>query len=206
MKKDKDHTTEQQILEAAETLFYERGYAMTHTTDIARMVGCNQALVHYYFRTKEKLFESFFESKVRLFIMALVNSGDEEKDFESKLKKKIEVHFDMLRNHPRLPFLLFNEISTNPKKVEEYKTKLGDMPSLLLESLDKELEKQARLGNIIKISAIDLLITIISMNAIMFVASPIFKALTNAGEKEYEMMLDKRRSLNVEIILKYLKP
>jgi AcrR family transcriptional regulator len=206
MKKDKDHTTEQQILEAAETLFYERGYAMTHTTDIARMVGCNQALVHYYFRTKEKLFESFFESKVRLFIMALVNSGDEEKDFESKLKKKIEVHFDMLRNHPRLPFLLFNEISTNPKKVEEYKTKLGDLPSLLLESLDKELEKQARLGNIIKISAIDLLITIISMNAIMFVASPIFKALTNAGEKEYEMMLDKRRSLNVEIILKYLKP
>ena len=138
--------------------------------------------------------------------MALVNSGNEEKDFENKLKKKIEVHFDMLRNHPRLPFLLFNEISTNPKKIEEYKVKLADMPSLLLESLDKELEKQARLGNIIKIQAIDLLITIISMNAIMFVASPIFKALTNTGEKEYEMMLDKRRSLNVEIILKYLKP
>ncbi len=206
MKKNRDHTTEQRILEAAEKLFYERGYAMTHTTDIAREVGCNQALVHYYFRTKERLFESFFENKIKLFIGALANSGNDESDFESKLRKKIEAHYDIIRKHPRLPFLLFNELSTNSKKISEYKAKLGDTPAQLLESFDKERKEQAEKGNIIEIGALDLIATIISLNAILFIAAPIFRALSNSTEKDYEKILDRRKELNVDIVLKYLKP
>ena len=67
----KDISTEQLILEAAEKLFLEKGFAMTSTTEIARVAGCNQALVHYYFRTKENLFQSIFENKFRMLISTL---------------------------------------------------------------------------------------------------------------------------------------
>jgi len=63
-----DIPMEQLIVETAERLFLEKGFAMTSTTEIAKEIGCNQALVHYYFRTKAKLFEAIFEKKIKLFI------------------------------------------------------------------------------------------------------------------------------------------
>ena len=53
---NKDNNMEQQILQCAEELFLEKGFSLVSTTDIAKKAGCNQALVHYYFRTKENLF------------------------------------------------------------------------------------------------------------------------------------------------------
>jgi len=203
---EKDSTTEQQILEAAERLFYERGFAMTHTTDIAREVGCNQALVHYYFRTKEKLFESFFERKISLFISAFLLAGNDAVNFEEKLKCKIEAHFEILRANPRLPFLLFNEISTNPKRVEAFKAKFSQLPRPMMEKINEELQQEASKGNIRKVEALDLLLSIVSMNVIMFIASPIIKVVSGASDQEYDRMLERRKKENVLIILKSLKP
>ena len=61
-----NNTTEKSILEAAERLFLEKGFALTSTTMIAKEVGCNQSLIHYYFRSKEK------PPLARIFIRALV--------------------------------------------------------------------------------------------------------------------------------------
>ena len=59
------------ILETAERLFLEKGFAMTSTTEIAKEVGCNQALVHYYYRTKENLFNVIFEQKFNGFFQGI---------------------------------------------------------------------------------------------------------------------------------------
>ena len=66
--KNETEPMEQAILRAAERLFLDKGFALTSTTEIAREAGCNQALVHYYFRTKENLFEKIFEQKIRMLI------------------------------------------------------------------------------------------------------------------------------------------
>jgi len=206
MKKEKDSTTEEKILIAAEKLFYEKGYAMTHTTDIAREAGCNQALVHYYFRSKERLFDSFFENKMKLFISEFISAGNEEKSFKDRLTKKIEAHFDILRENPRLPFLLFNEISTNPKRLANIRSNIGELPGKLLSKLDKELKELSSQGEIQKIEAIDLMLTIISLNAIMFIADPIIRTMTNSNDKKFNKMLDQRREENVKTILARLQP
>ncbi len=179
---------------------------MTHTTDIAREAGCNQALVHYYFRSKERLFDLFFESKVKLFIAVFLSVGNEEELFQNKLRKKIEAHFDILRSNPRLPFLLFNEISTNNKRLENIRQNLGEIPSTLLAKLDLELEDLYKKGEINKIAAVDLMLSIISLNAIMFIADPIVRIMTNSSEKEFTQMLDRRREENVQTILARLHP
>ncbi|WRQ32914.1 TetR/AcrR family transcriptional regulator [Bacteroidales bacterium MB20-C3-3] len=206
MKPVKDSSTEEKILIAAEKLFYERGYAMTHTTDIARLAGCNQALVHYYFRSKERLFDLFFENKVRLFINVFLTEGNDESNFQAKIAKKIKAHFDILKANPRLPFLLFNEISTNQKRLEKIRENLGVIPSLLIQNLDKELDDLYKKGEIRQISAVDLMLSIISLNAVMFIADPIVRIMTNCNDEEFSSMLEKRREDNVKTILARLQP
>lgn len=205
MAKIKCSNTEENILRAAEKLFYERGYAMTHTTDIAKEAGCNQALVHYYFRSKEKLFEQVFESKLRLFVSVFLSTGNDEKRFEDKLRKKIEAHFEILRKNPRLPFLLLNEFSTNPNRLSSFRANLGKVPEGILQRLDEELQELASQGVIRHIRALDLMLSIISLNAIIFMAEPVIKTMIGSNEKQFKEILEQRKSENVEIILSRLR-
>ena len=66
-----NHDMEQSILKVAEQLFLDKGFNRTSTTEIARVVGCNQTLIHYYFRTKENLFNRIFEKKLEQIIPQL---------------------------------------------------------------------------------------------------------------------------------------
>lgn len=206
MAKIKCSNTEENILRAAEKLFYERGYAMTHTTDIAKEAGCNQALVHYYYRSKEKLFEQVFESKLRLFVSVFLSIGNDEKCFEDKLRKKIEAHFEILRKNPRLPFLLLNEFSTNPNRLSSFRANLGKVPEGILQRLDEELQDLANQGVIRHIRALDLMLSIISLNAIIFMAEPVIKTMIGSNEKQFKDILEQRKRENVEIILSRLRP
>ncbi|MEG3047163.1 MAG: TetR family transcriptional regulator [Mucinivorans sp.] len=89
-------SNEQAILEAAEKLFLERGFALTSTADIASLAGCNTALIHYYYRTKSKLFETVFRAKIRLFIDGFLNIELSNLDFEQKIRAIVEGHFDFI--------------------------------------------------------------------------------------------------------------
>jgi AcrR family transcriptional regulator len=199
-------TTEQAILEAAEQLFLDKGFAMTSTTEIARTVGCNQALVHYYFRTKERLFEAIFEAKLRLFASTFLQIGGENIPFEEKLRRKVEAHFDILRANRRLPFLLFNEFTTNPQRLVSLKEKLVAAPRAVFQQLDTELKAEIRKGTVRPMEVIDLVLTLVSLNVILFVASPILKTLLNVSDKEFERIVDRRKQENVKIILNSLRP
>ncbi len=119
---------EEAILNAAKKLFLEKGFRGTSTTEIAKEVGCNQALVHYYFRTKDRLFEAIFNKKIKFFIEALLKVDSEDLPYEEKLAKKIESHFEAIREDPRLPLFFFNELSTNPTRIHEMRERLGELP------------------------------------------------------------------------------
>ena len=85
LKRERDQSTEQAIVTAAEELFLERGYAKTSTVEIAKRAGCNQALVHYYFRTKENLFQEIFSKKILAFLRGVVSLDQQDLPFEHPL-------------------------------------------------------------------------------------------------------------------------
>lgn len=204
--KTEDHDTERNILEAAERLFLEKGFAMTSTTQIAKEAGCNQALVHYYYRTKERLFEAIFEQKIYLFMTTFLEIDSTNDSFEEKLKKKIEAHFDMLRANPKLPFLFVNELTTNPERIMLVKEKLGYTTQAFYRRFQQELQAEIEKGNIRPMDPIDLLLTIISLNAVLFVVSPVVKIISNVSNERMEAIINQRKEENVKIILKSLKP
>jgi TetR/AcrR family transcriptional regulator len=202
-----EQSMEEAILEVAERLFLEKGYALTSTTEIAKEVGCNQALVHYYFRTKDNLFNQIFENKFKLFfkkILELNHFG--EMSFLDKLKNIIESHFDLLRENPRIPFLVMNELSRQPQNLQQLKEKLHIYPEQLFAQLSRELEQEIQAGRIRPISSIDLVITMLSLNVSLFLILPIGVNLLEHDETQKEVMLNHRRAENVRFILNSLRP
>ncbi len=206
MKRNKDGNTEQQILEAAETLFLEKGFALTSTTEIAKVVGCNQALVHYYFRTKDQLFDSIFERKVYLFMSAFLEIDSEKLSFEERLKRKVEAHYDILSANPKLPFLFVNELTTNPERIKTVREKIGNTSQSVFFRLKAELEEEIQKGNIRPMNPIDLLLTIIALNATLFIVSPMIKVIVNISDEDLQQVIAHRKQENVKIILNSLKP
>lgn len=201
-----DINTEHAILEAAEALFLEKGFALTSTTEIAKKVGCNQAMVHYYFRTKDRLFTAIFEKKIRLFISIIHQIENEPLGFEEKLKRKIEAHFEILRANPKLPFLIINEFNTNPQSIFILKERLQELPLQIIQNIEKELHDEIQKGNIRNISFFDLIIMMVSLNITLFLASPVITAIGNMSAAEFDVFLNHRKQENVRIILSSLKP
>lgn len=197
---------EQAILDAAERLFLKKGFKATSTIQIAKEAGCNQALVHYYFRTKERLFEGIFQQKIKFFVGALLDVGEEDLPFIEKLERRISSHFEAIRTDPRLPLFFLNELSANPDRIDAIRHVVGDLPERAINRLDKELKTEIKKGKIRPVSVRDLLITMVSLNLMAFMGAPMFKLMTGIGDGQYDDFLDQRKKENVRIVLKSLEP
>lgn len=202
-----DQTMEQTILEVAERLFLEKGFKLTSTTEIAKKVGCNQALVHYYFRTKDNLFNSIFEQKFKLFFQGIFEMKNlSELQFQDKLRYIIEAHFDLLKKNPRIPALILNELSRQPEQVTILREKLRKIPEELMIEWNAELQDEIKKGNIRDISLIDLIYSMIALNVSMFVMMPLIEKLLMLDETQREFMIQHRKAENVDFVLKSLRP
>ena len=197
---------EEEILKAATNLFLEKGFKETSTTEIAKAVGCNQALVHYYFRTKDKLFDAIFSSKMKYFVSSLLKVSGEDLPFEEKLAKRVETHFEKISEDPRLPLFFFREINSNPFRIENLKENMSGLPQLILGQIQKEINEEYEKGNIRKTNIYDLLMSIASLNIMVFLMEPMFKAITNISDEDYKKLLQNRKKENVHIVLNSLKP
>ena len=201
-----DINMEEAILEAAEKLFLEKGFASTSTTEIAKEAGCNQALVHYYYRKKDLLFTAIFEKKMKGFVSELLAISSEDLPFEEKLTRKVESHFEMSKSNPRIPFLLFSELNSNPDRMQSLRDMISTVPRPAIQKFQEELDAEIEKGTIRPTTVHDLLMTMVSLNVIVFLAKPMIAAITGADEAMFNQLVDARKKENVEIILKSLRP
>ena len=197
---------ERNILEAAERLFLERGYALVSTTDIARSAGCNQALIHYYYRTKDRLFELVFEKKAQRFFSVILEMDERGESFEETIRRIVDVHYRILQDEPRLPFLLFNELTTNPGRIAAIRDRLGGLAERTLAGVDRRLKIEIAEGRIRPISLIDLVLNIVSVNVALFIARPVLISALGISEEEVARMAERRRLENADFVLKGIRP
>ncbi len=201
-----EQNMEKTIMDAAEKLFLEKGFAMVSTTQIAKAAGCNQALVHYYFRTKDRLFEAIFAEKLKTFFSVIFQPQDESLTFEEKLKKYIGAHFDMLLANPKLPFLVINELTTNADRIDSLKEMLGQSITYVYGPFQQELDAEIAAGRIRPTTIPDIIYSMVSLNVMAFIGAPIMKKVLFLDEKHFKAMLLYRKEENIRIILTGLKP
>ena len=202
-----DKSTEELILQAAERLFLEKGFAATSTTQIAREVGCNQALVHYYYRTKDNLFNVVFETKFKEFFNHIFEVKDLEKlPFQEKLKHVIESHFEMVRANPKLPMLIATELAKRPEQIRILREKLRAIPEKLLARMEAELQAEIDAGRIKPTTMMDLILNMVSLNVALFIMMPIATEIMELNENQKQFVIEHRKQQNVDLILSSLRP
>jgi len=196
------------ILKVAEELFVEKGYSATSTVEIASKAGCNQALVHYYFRTKANLFNKILESKISFMVSAFDYIDNKELSFTENLTKTIEMHFDALTKDKKLPIFVLNEIKNNDNNnvLDIIREIFRNKISFLLTKLDAILQEEIKAKRIREISALDLVLTIVSLNIFVFLAYPIVDYVLSVNEKGVELIIQQRKKEIVNTILNSLRP
>jgi len=200
----KETENERLILEAAEAEFLEKGYAKSRTTEIAKRAGLTHAMLHYYFRTKENLFEMVFQQKAQLMAEMMSFSFKQDLPFLEKVKKGIEEHFDFVAANSKLPNFILNEIMHDDKLKDLFINILKEKVLAILDSLKQEIDREVGKGTIRYMDAHDLLYNIVSLNLFAFTSTPIINGIMNFGEKQFEKFLKHRKQMNVELILNQL--
>lgn len=196
--KKQPRDTEALILQAAEKEFLEKGYAGAKTTDIAEAAGVTHAMFHYYFRTKDKLFEKIVADKIdKLGEILLGAVGNPDLPLKERISDGIERHFDFLVANPGLPRFIINELAVYPDRITPIRDKLLEKASAVLSSIQKELDALPGVST----TALMLLADIISLNVFPFVAAPMMKAAAGSFFNNYDEILEMRKKENVKTIL-----
>lgn len=197
--------TETLILQAAEREFLAKGFSGAKTTVIAEAAGVTHAMLHYYFRTKEKLFEKILTSKMeRVGDILLGAIGSKNGSLRERLVDGIETHFDFLVANPDLPRFILNVFSEQPERMALLRDNFLEKASQLFADLQKDLDAHSENTGCERTAAPMLLLDIVSLNLFPFVASPVVGTLICASFGDMEQFLKMRKEENVRTILKKL--
>ena len=202
--KSTDDNMEKRIQECAEELFINKGYNLTSTTEIAKAAGCTQALIHYYFRTKENLFQKIFSEKINLIIETIAVEEDESLPFPEMLDVRISRLFNFLSENPRLPFMIFNEFIINQN--QRYALKEVIMTSCInsTKRLEEDIEKQIKMGKIRKTTATDLTLNIFSLVVSFFIYLPFLEDMGIVTEENKDEFIRHRKEDIINTITRSL--
>lgn len=199
-------STEARILQAAEKEFFEKGYAGARTVSIAEAAGVTHAMLHYYFRTKDKLFEQIVAGKINMLGDIILSAiGDGNLPLEERIRQGVERHFDFIAANRNLPRFIVNEVLSRPNHIEIMKRNALHVVNNLLSSLQGEIDEYAARGLCRKVDARMLLIDIVSLNVFPFMAAPIVYSAIGDSYSNYDEFLAMRKKENVETILNKLK-
>ena len=192
---ERNQNIEKRILWVAERLFLEKGFNGTSTTEIAKTVGCNQALIHYYFRTKEKLFWDVFSPKVEQVVEYLDAPLDETIGFIERIRNVVDFYFGILELDERLAPFIVNELIMNPGRWDKFRDRYlrNESRSSAFKRFETMVAEEIENGRIRQMRAIDLLMNIMSLTISAFIVAPKGFASGECDSNLRKEYLDKRR-------------
>jgi TetR/AcrR family transcriptional regulator len=199
---ENDKQTEEKIFEAATDVFIEKGMDGARMQDIANHAGINKALLHYYFRTKDKLFEAVFEMILRKILKKFAPVFDENMSLEEKIRFFYKEHITFMQENPRLPGFVLNEINHNPKRIKKLlqNVDVKKLWKMLYEQHKDELEKY----NITEESIPQIMSSIAAISVFPFAARGILEGFLSSVGVEFDQYIEERKVFAAEFVIKAL--
>lgn len=190
-KLETDTSTEEKIKNAARIVFHKKGFAATRTRDIAEEARINLALLNYYFRSKEKLFDIVMFETMQHFFKSIAEVFNNEK---TTLDNKIDIiaasYIDLLTANPNIPLFLMSELKMQP---DELVKKMGMKEIIMNSSFLKQFQQGVKEGKIIPVHPLHFMMNLMSMTIFPFVASPMIKGLGDLSQKQFEELMEQRK-------------
>lgn len=202
MVKNKDTSTEQRIFDAAMEIFIVHGFEGSRMQEIADKAGINKALLHYYFRSKDQLFEAVFTkvaSRIFPVVRELITA---DMPLVNKLGMFVDVYISSLSQNPFLPSFVIHELNNHPDRIASI---IGGQ-GFDLTYLKKQVKKEAEEGRIRPVDPEHLLINIVAMLIFPFVAKPVIMILLTRDEEAYRAFISERKKQIVDFVTHAIKP
>ena len=202
MKTEKDNTTESTILNAAKSIFQRKGMDGARMQEIADEAGINKALLHYYYRSKQLLFEAVFKSAFSMLAPQLNKVLNSDDSLNDKIKGFTKNYISFTIKHPYLPNFIINELNRNPEFIQKLASE-KQFPTI--HKFKQQVAENVENGTIKPIKAEQLLIHIISLNIFPFIASPLLKGFLSINDTEFNLLMEERATEVSNFIINGIK-
>lgn len=197
-----DINTEQAILEAAKVVFIKKGMEGARMQEISDEAGINKALLHYYFRSKDKLFNAVFKESFFKLFPNLVDLLKSDITLFDKIRLFVETYIDIINANPLLPSFIIHELGRNPKAVAEMIKSSGIKPVYFVNQVREEIEK----GTIEPVQPIHLIVNMLAMCIFPFVAKPILQeVIFHQDQQKFDIFIQERKKEVSDFIINSIK-
>ena len=207
---DRDGDTEQRILQAARSVFIRRGTSGARMQEIAAEAGVNQALLHYYFRSKQRLAEAVFREAAGRLVPAVLRLLSSDAPLEQKVEGFVHLYIDTVREQPFLPGYILAELHQHPERVRGLQEAIGLQPAVvaktLLTKLRTQLEEGAKSGKLRRIAPEQFVVSLLALTVFPFAARPVLDLALGMNDDGFGRFLDQRRAELPAFILSALRP
>jgi AcrR family transcriptional regulator len=207
----RDTSTEQRILDAAHAVFLRRGTAGARMQEIAEEAGVNKALLHYYFRNKERLAEAVFRQVAMQLLPPVIGVlAAPDLSIEEKVARVIELEFAHLSRSPFMPGYLISELNHRPERAEQLITSLLGPPHrvrpLVFNALAAQIEERVKAGTMRPITPEQFAVNLLSLCIFPFAARPMLTVMLGGGEEGFRQFIAERPAHLVNFFLGALRP
>lgn len=207
---ERDGDTERRILNAARRVFVRRGTAGARMQEIAEEAGVNQALLHYYFRSKDRLAAMVFREAAGRLIAEVTALLASDAPLEEKVERFVECYIDNVRRSPFLPGYVVAELHHHPERVTALLESAGAAPGqlgrVLLARLGAQLDAAAAAGTLRPIAPEQFLANLMGLVVFPFLARPLLHTALGMDDDAFARFLDARRAELPRFILGALRP
>ena len=191
--------TEEKILTAARNVFLKRGFDGARMQEIADEAGINKAMLHYYFRSKDKLFEKIYLESIQKFFPGVWQIFNSDMPFNEKINSVVEYYTTFLYENPFLPQFLIVESNRNPEKMKElfsswWKEKIED------QKFAKDYELLLKDGQFINMDFIQFFTSLIALCIFPSIAKNMLQIIFKMEDSEYHSFLENRKKQIPEFI------
>ena len=196
--KNNDQSTEQKILAAAKAVFIEQGLAGARMQDIADRAGINKALLHYYFRSKDKLFEMIFQEAAMKFLPKVSVLFESDMPLFDKIRVFIDNYITMMMDNPFIPLFVLNEVHKSP---EDFIMKIwgGRTPPVI--EFAAHVQREIEAGHIKPIKPVHLMLNMISMCVFPFVGRPVISGVFKLDSNQFMQLMEERKKIVADFVI-----
>ena len=201
----KEDNMEKQILLAAKELFLLNGYDAVSTTQVAKKAGCNQALVHYYYRTKQNLFKIIFQEEIEKMFKRLIEIPQDDISIEEFISKVIDTQLEFMKENKNAPLFLIGELRNNPEILELLPENMSQYSKEILNRMRAFIKLKQSKGELQEVIVEDLLVDILSLNMFPIMTQSFFLKVWGMNPQEQNTFLEKRKEHIKKVILASIK-
>jgi len=196
------HSTEQKVLEAAKKVFIQNGMEGTSMQQIADEAGINKSLLHYYFRSKDKLFDAVFGYAIQHVFPRLEGIMNSDEHIFVKIERLVGEYMKMLMENKFIPAFVLHELNRNPDRIFQNFKNSGINPGIFVAQFVEEIKK----GNIRRTDPRQLIINILSLCIFPIAARPLIqRVFFENNDMTYDHFLEERKRVVADFIIQSIK-